>query len=70
MATYSSILAWRIPWTEEPSGLWDSKESDTTVIIYYHLCLKPCALGAAVTCAGSTRASVRGMGPILENSSH
>ena len=21
MATYSSILAWRIPWTEEPSGL-------------------------------------------------
>ena len=22
MATHSSILAWRIPWTEEPSGLW------------------------------------------------
>ena len=21
MATQSSILAWRIPWTEEPSGL-------------------------------------------------
>ena len=21
MTTYSSILAWRIPWTEEPSGL-------------------------------------------------
>ena len=21
MATYSSILAWRIPWTEEPDGL-------------------------------------------------
>ena len=21
MATHSSILAWRIPWTEEPSGL-------------------------------------------------
>jgi len=21
MATYSSILAWRIPWTEEPLGL-------------------------------------------------
>ena len=20
-ATYSSILAWRIPWTEEPSGI-------------------------------------------------
>ena len=21
IATYSSILAWRIPWTEEPGGL-------------------------------------------------
>ena len=21
MATHSSILAWRIPWTEQPSGL-------------------------------------------------
>ena len=21
MATHSSILAWRIPWTEEPDGL-------------------------------------------------
>ena len=21
MASYSSILAWRIPWTEEPGGL-------------------------------------------------
>ena len=32
MATYSSILAWRIPWTEEPGGLqsWSCKESDAT----------------------------------------
>ena len=22
MATHSSILAWRIPWTEEPGGVW------------------------------------------------
>ena len=22
MATHSSILAWRIPWTEEPGGLY------------------------------------------------
>ena len=31
MAAYSSILAWRIPWTEEPGGLqsWDHKEWDT-----------------------------------------
>ena len=30
MATHSSILVWRIPWTEEPGGLWGRKESDTT----------------------------------------
>ena len=32
MATYSSILAWTIPWTEEPGGLQSmgSHESDTT----------------------------------------
>ena len=29
MATHSSILACRIPWTEEPSP-WDCKESDMT----------------------------------------
>ena len=30
MATHSNILAWRIPWTEEPGGYspWDHKESD------------------------------------------
>ena len=22
MATHSSILAWRLPWTEEPGGPW------------------------------------------------
>ena len=22
MATQSSVLAWTIPWTEEPGGLW------------------------------------------------
>ena len=33
MATHSSILAWRIPWTEEPGGLPSMvgrKESDMT----------------------------------------
>ena len=31
MATYSSILAWKIPWTEEPGRLQSMgrKESDT-----------------------------------------
>ena len=32
MATHSSILAWRIPWIEEPVGHspWGCRESDTT----------------------------------------
>ena len=32
MATHSSILAWRIPWTEEPGGLQStgSQRVDTT----------------------------------------
>ena len=30
MATRSSILAWRIPWTKEPGGPWGRKELDTT----------------------------------------
>ena len=32
MATHSSILAWRIPWTEETGGYspWGCKELDTT----------------------------------------
>ena len=32
MAIYSSILAWKIPWTEEPGGLQSMvlQESDTT----------------------------------------
>ena len=46
MATHSSILTWRIPWTEEPGGLqsvesqgighicrlWGHTESDTTEV--------------------------------------
>ena len=32
MATHSSVLAWEIPWTEEPGGHgpWDHKELDMT----------------------------------------
>ena len=33
MATHSSILAWEIPWTEEPGGLQSTesqKESNTS----------------------------------------
>ena len=35
MTTHSSILAWRIPRTEEPGGYspWGHKESDTTELL-------------------------------------
>ena len=39
MATHSSTLAWKIPWTEEPHRLhspWDHKESDTTEQLHFH----------------------------------
>ena len=34
MATCCSILAWRIPWTEEPGcSPWGGKESDTSELL-------------------------------------
>ena len=33
MATHSSTLAWKIPWTEEPGG---RKELDTTEQLHFH----------------------------------
>ena len=38
MATHSSILAWRIPWTEEPGELasMGSQESDTAYRLNHH----------------------------------
>ena len=39
MATHSSILAWRIPWTEELGGLQSTgcQELDTTERLHFHL---------------------------------
>ena len=30
MATHSSVLAWRIPWTEEPGRLWSMGSQSQT----------------------------------------
>ena len=37
LATHSTILSWRIPWTESPSGYspWDRKESDATEVTWH-----------------------------------
>ena len=40
MATHSSILAWRIPWSEEPGGLQSTgSQSDTTERLHFHFSL-------------------------------
>ena len=33
MATHSSVLAWKIPWMEEPGGLWKILASGLTEFI-------------------------------------
>ena len=38
MATHSSILAWRIPWTEEPGGLQSTGSQNQTQPSDLHLC--------------------------------
>ena len=43
MAAHSSILAWKIPWTAEPSrlwGPWGHKESDMTEQLHFHFVSK------------------------------
>ena len=42
MATHSSILGWRIPWTEEPGGLWSvglqRVRQDSSNLALMHTC--------------------------------
>ena len=56
MATHSSILAWRIPWTEELGGLQSTgrKESDTTerlhfTSLHFHLLYGPADVGNLIS---------------------
>ena len=35
MAIHSNLLAWKIPWTEEPGRLWGRKESVTTERLHF-----------------------------------
>ena len=43
MITHSSILAWRIPWTEEPGGLQSARghkrvRHDSVTLTHTHTC--------------------------------
>ena len=50
MAPHSSILAWKIPWMQEPGRLQSigSQESDTTEQLHFHF------LDEIRTCIGAT----------------
>ena len=40
MATHSSILAWEIPWTEEPGGLQSVGQQNQMQLATEHACNK------------------------------
>ena len=50
MAAHSSTLAWKIPWTEEPSGLQSmgSRLSNFTVNFHFHVLEKEMATHSSV----------------------
>ena len=62
MATHSSILAWRIPWTEEPGGLhfmgsqcdWETEHSAARVYI------RASQVGKESTCSPGDSGSIPG----------
>ena len=39
MATHSIILAWRVPWTEEPGGLQSMGSQRVTTEVTQHACM-------------------------------
>ena len=41
MATHSSTLAWKIPWTEGPGGLWARKELAMTEQLHFYIQCSP-----------------------------
>ena len=49
MATHSSVLAWRIPWTEEPGGLQSIGSQSRIRLVTKHACTHRLSL-TAVDC--------------------
>ena len=48
MAPHSSILAWRIPWKEEPGGLQSTRLSDFTFTFHFRALEKEMATHSSV----------------------
>ena len=65
MATHPSILARKIPWTEEPGGLWSTRspriEHDWNNLACIHDRARPCfwLLACALSTAGSVTSVVK-----------
>ena len=60
LATHSNILAWRIPWTEDPAGYnpWGHKELDTTeVTACTHAYTRTCGCFRGF---GSSKSNIKG----------
>ena len=73
MTTHCSILAWKIPWAEEPGGYgsWGCKESDSTekhahTEVHLSEGLKG-VLGGGLVCRGSTLAGPHRLLRLLSN---
>ena len=59
-ATHSSVLAWKIPWKEEPGRLycpWGHKESDTTERPHFHS-----SVGKESACSAGDQGLIPGLG--------
>ena len=73
MATYSSILAWKIPWTEEPGGLQfhgvaksRTRLSDFTFTFHFHALEKEMATHSSVLAWGIPGTGEPGELPSIE----
>ena len=50
MATHSSILAWKIPWTEEPGAIQSMGCKDSDMTEQLTLSFSRCTIGCFDTC--------------------
>ena len=44
MATHSSVLAWSVPWTEEPGGLQTMRSQKSQARLSVHTCMGTCLI--------------------------
>ena len=50
MAIHSSTLAWKVPWTKEPGGLWSMGSQSQTRLSNFTFCLSVCSQSCPVLC--------------------